>query len=94
MSNLYWIYNLPLQVWDPDEEEGSAEVVILNYMPRRERCESLPLSAVLHGMTPAEFFEQAALTCENLARLFREYAAGNRTFVYYPDEGMNKEDAP
>lgn len=86
MSNPgFWTYNLPLQVW-PSDDAGNA--TILNYMPRKKSVIHLDLSEVLNGMDRAEFFEQAALRLDNLARLMREAGKDPALTVYYPDEGM------
>lgn len=92
-NKLYWAYNLPLQVWprhrDPDDEDSP--VIgwrVLNYMPRKERCEDLDLAEILGEQTREEFFESAARHLENLARLMREAAADTEKHVYYHDEGM------
>lgn len=92
-NGLYWAYNLPLQVWPvhADEDDDSSLVTgcrILNYMPRRDRSEELMLADVIGNQTRQEFFEQAALVLENLARLMREAGADPSKHVYYPDEGM------
>ena len=93
----YWTYNLPLQVWPKheDPEDENTPVVgarILNYMPRKERCCELELEEVLEGETREEFFENAAMRLENLAKLMRKAGKDPAMCVYYHDEGM-EEDA-
>jgi hypothetical protein len=92
-TSLYWAFNLPLQVWpmhaDPNDENSPVVGArILNYMPRRERCETMDLSELLVEQTRQEVFERAALVLENLARLMREAGADPTKQVYYPDEGL------
>ena len=94
-NQLYWAYNLPLQVWpkhqDPcDEKSPIVGARVLNYMPRKERCEDCDLSDLLGEQTREEFFESAAQVLENLARLMREAAKDPALLVYYPDSGMQK----
>lgn len=91
----YWSLNLPLQVWpkheDPNDEESPVVGArVLNYMPRKERCESLDLEEVIGDQTREEFFETAALHLENLARLMREAGKDPAMVVYYHDGGMVK----
>ncbi len=96
-NRLYWAYNLPLQVWpnhqDPDDENspivGSR---LLNYLPRKGQVVDCELSEVLNEQTREEFFETAAQTLENLARLMREAAKDPALLVYYPDNGMQKSE--
>lgn len=94
-NQLYWAYNLPLQVWPKhqDSEDENSPIVgarVLNYMPRKERCEDCDLSDLLGEQTREEFFESAAQVLENLARLMREAAKDPALLVYYPDAGMQK----
>lgn len=85
-NKLYWAYNLPLQVSTEDDGE---EVIILNYMPRKEACEQVTLSEVIGEQTREEFFETAALVLENLAGLMRKAGKDPSMLVYYPDKGMD-----
>ena len=89
-NSLYWAYNLPVQVWpmheDPDDEESPiVSARVLNYMPRKERCDFLDLNELLEDQTREEFFETAALRLENLARQMREAGANPAKRVYYAD---------
>lgn len=81
-NELYWSYNLPLQIWP--SEEGCPER-ILNYMPRKERCEVIELSELLGEQTREEFLNTAATYLENLGRLMRAAAADPTLMVYYHD---------
>jgi hypothetical protein len=89
-NELYWGYNLPLQVWpeheDPDDEDSP--VVgweVLNYMPRKERCIRLPLDEELMvGQTRKEYMLTAAMVCEQLAEKFRKAAEDESLTIYYP----------
>jgi hypothetical protein len=92
-NELYWGYNLPLQVWPKhaDPEDENSPVIgarILNYMPRKERCCELELEEVMGEQSREEFFECAALRFENLARLMREAAKNPAMHVYYHDSGL------
>lgn len=94
-NKLYWAYNLPLQVWpkhqDPcDEKSPIVGARVLNYMPRKERCEDCDLGDLLGEQTREEFFESAAQVLENLARLMREAGKDPALLVYYPDAGMKQ----
>lgn len=94
-NGLYWAYNLPLQVWptrqDPDDDNSPiVGARVLNYMPRKVRCQECDLIELLGEQTREEFFESAALHLENLARLMREAAKDPAMQVYYPDNGMKK----
>lgn len=95
-NSLYWAYNLPLQVSPirKDDEDESSSIVgyrILNYMPRKERCEILDIEDVIGEQTQEEFFESAAQHFENLAKQFRKLAKKEIDTVYYHDEGMAKD---
>ena len=85
-NELYWSYNLPLQV--SRNEDGSTSV--LNYMPRKESLYGCELSDLIEDQTETEFFECAAVRLENLARLMRAYADGKTDLVCYPDEGLEQ----
>lgn len=94
-NDLYWAYNLPLQVWPKhedkyDETTPIIETRILNYMPRKERCVMLDLEECIGDQTREEFFETAARHLENLAKLMREAAQDQEVVVYYHDDGMEK----
>lgn len=90
-NSLYWALNMPLQAWPiHDENSEIVDYVLLNYMPRLERCEMLEMSNVVGDQPPEEFFETAAKHLENLARQFRRLANKEIDRVYYPDEGMGE----
>lgn len=96
-NELYWAYNLPLQVWpqyeqEYDETTPAVGAWILNYMPRKEYCAILDLEEALGDQTREEFFETAALHLENLARLMRKAAKDPTATVYYHDTGMKADD--
>lgn len=90
-NQIYWAYNLPLQVW-PDDDGKDAR--ILNYMPRKEGVINVRLSEVIGSQSRDEFFENAALRLENLARLMRACKDDSKLVVYYPDEGMDGATEP
>ena len=84
-------YNLPLQAWR--EEDGSIRV--LNYMPRRERCNNLDLSELKDdGIVEKDYFYGVSVNLINLAILFAEFAEGKRYHVYYHDEDLDKHFYP
>lgn len=90
-NRLYWAYNLPLQVWpiheDPENEKSPViGTTILNYMPRKERCQNASFKELeLPGeQTREEFFETAAQVLENLAVLMRKAGKDPNFTVYYP----------
>ena len=94
-SRLYWAFNPPLKVWArrQDSEDENSRIVgaqVLNYMPRKERCEYCDLADLLGDQTREECFESAAVHLENLARLMREAAKDPARTVYYHDAGMQK----
>lgn len=90
-NQIYWAYNLPLQVW-PDEDGRDAR--ILNYMPRKECVIDVSLSEVIGSQSRDEFFENAALRLENLARLMRACKNDSKSVVYYHDAGMDEATEP
>jgi len=91
-NSLFWSYNLPLQVMPADPEISGSVEKILNYMPRRESTHTLELNEdTLDGQTREEFFEDAAVHLENLARLMRLAKKDFKVTVYYPDDGMGEE---
>lgn len=93
-NSFYWLYNLPLQVrprhQNPyDEKSPVIGSIILNYMPRKERCRNCDLADLLGEQTREEFFESAAIRLENLARLMREAGKDPAMRVCYPDIGRS-----
>ncbi len=95
MNETCWAYNMPLQVRprhrdEYDERTEMEGARILNYMPRKERCEWIDLEECIDGQTREEFFEAAAQHLENLAGLMREAARDRAKIVYYHDKGMER----
>jgi hypothetical protein len=83
-TELYWTFNLPLQLWK--REDGTTQV--LNYMPRRKRCENLE-----ENVSPADlpaFTRNAAKIFRNLATLMEAYGRGEIGHVYYPDKTLEE----
>jgi len=78
-EGLFWAYNLPLQMWKTDGGHS-----VLNYMPRKERCQSLE-SPVSPEELP-QFCKNTAIVLRNLADLFELLGEGKINHVYYPDE--------
>lgn len=89
-NQIYWAYNLPLQVWPDDDDDAR----ILNYMPRKGCVIDVSLSEVIGSQSRDEFFENAALHLENLARLMRACKTDSKSVVYYHDAGMDKATEP
>ena len=91
-NDTYWSLNLPLQVSQYDD----GDIMIFNYMPRKECVQELALSECNEDdQAIDEFLETAAKYLRNLARLFDESAAhyretGKVNDIYYHDEGMDK----
>jgi len=83
-NELYWAYNCPLQMW-PDDD-GSWRVV--NYMPRKERCDSIDELVTREEMP--QFCRNAAARLRNLAVLFDAMAEGKIDYIYYPDKELSE----
>jgi hypothetical protein len=84
-NELYWAYNVPLQMWG-DAETGWR---VVNYMPRKESCLSLEERVTKEEMP--QFCRNAAIRLRQLAVLFEAMADGKIDIIYYPDEPL--EDA-
>ena len=82
-NDLFWGYNLPLQMWD--NENGWH---VLNYMPRRENCQFLE-SFVTKEELP-QFCQNTALILRNLAELFEALGRGEIKHIYYPDKLLSE----
>jgi len=90
-NEIYWSYNLPLQLWPirEDDEDDNSKIIdyrIVNYMPRKESICEMNLSKLEEDQTREEIFEQAAKYFENLARLFRKAITDKEMHIYYHDE--------
>lgn len=79
-NGLFWAYNLPLQMWGNDEDGWR----VLNYMPRKERCQYLESSVTKEELP--QFCKNTAMILRNLADLFETLGRGEIKLVYYPDE--------
>ncbi len=82
-SELYWTYNLPLQVFSTDD--GCLKV--LNYMPRKESL--INLDSTVCPSDRKNFCDNTALILRNMANRFEMLGRGEVDSVYYPDEGMD-----
>jgi hypothetical protein len=80
-GELYWAYNLPLQIWRQDD--GTWHIPA-NYMARKQRCASLD-NHVSDADRP-QFCRNAAAILRNLADLFDAAADGQLDHIYYPDK--------
>ena len=97
-NEIYWAYNLPLQVWpkNADEHDDSSPIIgctILNYMPRKQSVAMMDLEEELTEQTRRAFFLKAAKQLRNLAKLMVRAAGDPKFVVYYPgadpDEDQN-----
>jgi len=84
-NELYWAYNLPLQVWPTDDSKETCQ--ILNYMPRKHAAKMVDLD--LGEQTHEEFFNTAADKLEHLAKLMRAAAKDPDLTAYYHDQKLN-----
>ena len=100
VGELYFTYNLPLQVYVEFNEDGKPESgisiensTILNYMPRKERCELLTFGQVFENteyvaaQDVKDFMKVSALVLEHLAEQFKKLdpAKDPEPYVYYPN---------
>lgn len=83
-DKLFWLLNLPLQMWPRDN--GSFSVV--NYMPRIEQIASLETTVKPDELH--QFCENTAIILRNLADRFEMLGKGEIDNIYYPDEGMEQ----
>lgn len=81
---IFWAYNLPLQMWG-NAKNGWR---VLNYMPRKERCQYLESSVTKEELP--QFCQNTALILRNLAELFEALGRGEIKTVYYPDELLSE----
>lgn len=79
-NNLFWSYNLPLQMWHRDDDTWS----VLDYMPRKERVVTFD-ERVTREELP-DFCRNTARILRNLADLFDALGDGKIDKIYYPDE--------
>ena len=82
-NNIYWDFNLPLQMWPLPN--GNWRVV--NYMPRHQRCEEME-QEVTEAELP-QFCKNAATVLRNLANLFDTLAEKKINVIYYPDQDVD-----
>lgn len=100
VGSLYFSYNVPLQVYIEFNEDGKPESGIniensniLNYMPRKERCEFLTFGQVFENIEHVtaqdvkDFMNVSALIPEHLAEQFKKLdpAKAPKPYVYYPN---------
>ena len=102
VGELYFTYNLPLQVnivFNEDEKPESGidldSSVILNYMPRKERCERLSLRDVftLDDGNPVtaqdikDLMKVSAVILEHLAEQFKKFnpSKNSEPVIVYPN---------
>ena len=79
-NGLYWAYNCPLQMW----KDGERGWRVVNYMPRKETCDSIDERVTAEEMP--QFCKNAAAVLRNLATLFELMADGKIDHIYYPDK--------
>lgn len=88
-QDIYWGMNMPLQMWgSTNETTGEREYAVLNYMPRKERCQTLE-SRVTQEELP-QFCKNAAVVLRNLASLFEALGEGKIRTIYYPDQTVEE----
>lgn len=88
-KELYWAYNLPLQLQtvyeDPEDEESRVVgYKILNYIPRKEYVYWLDLEDTYDGVAKDEYLAEAVKKLRDLALKMEESIGKERPFVYYP----------
>lgn len=79
-EGIFWGFNLPLQMWPVN----STTWRVLNYMPRRERCQNL--EALVTKEELPQFCKNTAIVLRNLAELFELLGKGEIDTIYYPDK--------
>lgn len=79
-KEMFWTFNLPLQAWTKEDDEDG--ILVLNYMPRRQRCEFL--DEKIPDSMRKEFFTRAAVELRALADKMESFANGDIDHVYYP----------
>lgn len=100
LGDIYFSFNVPLQIWitynvedQPRSGINLEESQILNYMPRKERCEMQSLDDIFSSgvkVTPEDIKELmriSALVMKNLARLMEKFNPLDlkKNSVYYPN---------
>ena len=100
VGSLYFSYNVPLQVYVEFNEDGKPESgisiensTILNYMPRKQRCELLKFWQVFENIEHVtaqdvkDFMNVSALILEHLAEQFKKLdpAKDPEPCIYYPN---------
>ena len=88
-DEIYWAYNLPLQMWpireDPENEKSEIiEYNILNYMPRKSSCAMMENEIDLEHIP--RYCRNTAKLLRNLANLFEALAEKKIDTIYYPDK--------
>lgn len=100
LGDIYFSFNVPLQIWitynvedQPRSGINLEESQVLNYMPRKERCEMQSLADIFSAdakVTPEdikEFMRISALVMKNLARQMEKFNPLDlkKNLVYYPN---------
>ena len=100
LGDIYFSFNVPLQIWiiynvedQPRSGINLEESQVLNYMPRKERCEMQSLADIFSAdakVTPEdikEFMRISALVMKNLARQMEKFNPLDlkKNSVYYPN---------
>ena len=100
LGDIYFSFNVPLQIWitynvedQPRSGINLEESQILNYMPRKMRCEMQYLADIFSAdvkVTPEdikEFMRISALVMKNLARQMEKFNPLDlkKNSVYYPN---------
>jgi len=101
LGEVHFAYNVPLQIWiaynkedEPESGINLSESRILNYMPRKERCEMEALDEVFSSDVDVtaddlkEFMRISALIVKNLAKQMENFdplGGEDRNYIYYPN---------
>ena len=100
VGSLYFSYNVPLQIFIKYNENGKPESgidicqsEILNYMPRKDRCEFITLDKVFVNAKKVtakdvkDFMKVSALVLGNLAKQFKtlDPTKDPDPCIYYPN---------
>ena len=101
LDDIYFAYNVPLQIWiaynkgdEPESGINLSESRILNYMPRKERCETEALDEVFSSGVDVtvddikEFMRISALIVKNLAKQMENFdplGGEDCNYIYYPN---------
>jgi hypothetical protein len=91
-SEVFWAFNLPLQIFlnesEEQEDEELKSYTILNYKPRKEDVCNIEETMTKEEMQTV--CKNSAEILRNLAGLFDAFAEGKIGHIYYPDKPVCK----